>query len=124
MNEAEMAFSGLVVSGCKASGAFGFVEAASLFHTPASFCVVEDPLLPGNILLTLVHHDTPCLFDQDFRSVIGRRINLQLLAQEPSRRGGRAKILLGYELQRGRRNLVAFAIATTSVGVSALASGL
>jgi hypothetical protein len=51
--------------------------AASLVHIAAGFSVVEDPLLPGNILLTLVHRDTPFLFTQNFRSIQGGRIYLQ-----------------------------------------------
>ena len=55
---------------CDAEMATGFV------HIAAGFCVVEHPLLPGNILLTLVHRDTPFLLNQNVRSVLRGRIYL------------------------------------------------
>ena len=39
--------------------------AANLAHIATTFGVIEAPLFPGNILLTLVHSDTPSLFDQN-----------------------------------------------------------
>ncbi len=50
--------------------------AAGFVHIAASFSIVEDPLLSGNILLALVHRDTPFLFDQNVRSVLRGRIYL------------------------------------------------
>ena len=49
--------------------------AASLVHIATGFRVVEDPLLPDNIFLILVHRNTPFLFDQNFRSVLRARLH-------------------------------------------------
>ena len=52
--------------------------ASSFVHIPEGFRVVEDPLLPGNVFLILVHCDTSFLFDQNIKSVLRGRIYLHL----------------------------------------------